>query len=599
MKRGNGRSAAPEPIAVVGLGCRFAGEADSPERFWELLISGRSATGRVPEDRWQPYKDLGPDFAAALRRATRWGAFLPEITGFDAEFFGISPREAEIMDPQQRIMLEVTWEALEHAGLPPHELAGADVGVFVGVGSDDYGRRMLENLPGIEAWTGIGGAMCAAANRVSHALDLRGPSLAVDTACSASLVAVHLACQSLRVGESTVALAAGVNLVISPGLTLTLDAAGAMAPDGRCKSFDVAADGYGRGEGCGVLVLKRLADAAQDGDRVLALILGSAVNQDGRTNGIMAPSGVAQEHVLDRACRQAGVAPETVGYVEAHGTGTRLGDPLEVSALGSVYGSGRDPSGPCLIGSVKTNIGHLEAAAGIAGLIKTILALGHDEIPPSLNFTTPNPAIEWDTVGLRVVSDRTPWPSSGHPRRAGVSGFGYGGTIAHVVLEQAPSAAPGKTSADPEGPRLFPLSAGSDTALRQQAARLADWLGGPGRSTSLASVGHTLALRRSHLIHRAAVVADDRQELITKLRLLAEGRASLDVVTDATPAEPGAGLVWVFSGHGSQWIGMGRELLATEPAFAAVLDELDPIYREEIGFTPRQVTAGDVSATAR
>lgn len=589
-----------EPVAVVGLGCRLPGGADSPERFWDLLNSGRSVTGKVPEDRWQPYKDLGPDFTAALRRTTRWGAYLPEITGFDAEFFGISPREAEIMDPQQRIMLEVTWEALEHAGIPPHGLAGTDAGVFVGVGSDDYGRRMLENLPGIEAWTGIGGAMCAVANRVSHALDLRGPSLAVDTACSASLVAVHLACQSLRLGESTVALAAGVNLIISPGLTLTLDAAGAMAPDGRCKSFDAAADGYGRGEGCGVLVLKRLADASADGDRVLALILGSAVNQDGRTNGIMAPSKVAQEHVVDRACRQAGVAPETVGYVEAHGTGTRLGDPVEASALGAVYGTGRDPSRPCLIGSVKTNIGHLEAAAGIAGLIKTILALGHDEIPPSLNFTTPNPAIGWDVIGLRVVSDHTRWPSSDHPRRAGVSGFGYGGTIAHVVLEQAPRAAPGKTSANPEEPRLFPLSAGSDTALRQQAARLADWLRDTGHRAPLASVGHTLALRRSHLIHRAAVVSAERHELIARLRLLADGQVSGDVVTDATPAEPGAGLVWVFSGHGSQWDGMGRELLATEPAFASVLDELDPIYREEIGFTPRHVLMdGDLKSVDR
>ncbi|SCF13813.1 6-methylsalicylic acid synthase [Micromonospora haikouensis] len=593
---GPGRSALADtgPVAVIGVGCRFAGGATSPASYWELLRAGRDGIGLLPERRWQVYADLGGDFAAALRRATRWGGFLPDIEGFDAEFFGLSPREAELMDPQQRLLLEVAWEALEHAGIPPQSLAASDAGVFVGVGSDDYGRRLLEHLPTIEAWTGIGSAMCAVANRISYALDLRGPSLAVDTACSASLVALHLACQSVRTGESPVALAAGVNLIISPGLTLTLDAAGATAPDGRCKSFDSTADGYGRGEGAGVLVLKRLGDAYRDGDRVLATILGSAVNQDGRTNGIMAPNADAQRHVLARACAQAGVDPRSVDYVEAHGTGTRLGDPLEASALSAVYGAGREPGRPCLIGSVKSNIGHLEAGAGAAGVIKAVLALGHGEIPPTLHHTTGNPAIDWDDAGLRVVTEPTAWPRTDHPRRAGVSAFGYGGTVAHLVLEQAPPPARREPAATAAG-LLFPLSAASEAALRQQAGDLAAWLSDRTAEATLADVGHTLALRRSHLGRRAAVVAADRDELVTRLRHVADGTPGEGAASGAVPPGPGKGVVWVFSGHGSQWTGMGRELLATEPAFAAVVDTLTPVFLREIGFSPRSVLAeGDL-----
>ncbi|MFF1712014.1 type I polyketide synthase [Streptomyces sp. NPDC058268] len=589
-----------EPIAVLGMACRFAGGADTPEAFWDLLLDGRDGISEVPQERWRVYEAAGPDHAAALRGATRWGGFLDDIAGFDAEFFGLSPREAELMDPQQRLLLEVAWEALEHAGIPPRDLAGSDAGVFVGIGSDDYGRRMLEDLPGIEAWTGIGSAMCAAANRISYALDLQGPSLAVDTACSASLVAVHLACQSLRAGESDVTLAAGVNLMISPGLTLTLDAAGATAPDGRSKSFDASADGYGRGEGCGLLVLKRLVDAQRDGDPVLAVIRGSSVNQDGRTNGIMAPSGTAQEHVLDLACRRAGVAPASIDYVEAHGTGTRLGDPLEAGALSAVFGRNRPDEEPCLIGSVKSNIGHLEAAAGIASLIKVTLALSNGEIPPSLNYSEGNPAIDWDSSGLRVVTERTPWPErEERPVRAGVSGFGYGGTIAHVVMEQAPGrtrpadALPGASRRDEETQlapveRLFPISGGSQAALKAYAGTLADRLSAAGAELSLDSVGHTLALRRSPLAHRAAVVASDHADLVAKLRLLSVGEQSREAVSGTAPSDPGAGLVWVFSGHGSQWSGMGRELLASEPAFAAVIDAIEPVFQEEIGFSPRQ-----------
>lgn len=571
-----------EAIAVIGIGCRLPGGADSPERYWNLLCEGRDTSGPAPADRWRSYADRGPSYAAAARRAVPYGHFLDGVADFDAEFFGLSPREAELMDPQQRLVMETAWEALEHAGTPAGALAGTDAGVYVGVCTGDYGHRLLEDLPDIEAWTGIGAATCAVANRVSYALDLRGPSMAVDTACSASLVAVHLAVQALRAGETDLALAGGVNLILSPGETLTLDAAGTLAPDGRSKSFDAAADGYGRGEGAAVVVLKRLSDAVRDGDVALATILGSAVNQDGHTAGIMAPCGQAQEHVMRRALRQAGVEPGTVGYVEAHGTGTAVGDPLEAAALAAVYGVGRER--PCLIGSAKSNIGHLEGAAGVAGLVKAILAVQRGEIPPS-RLDTPTPAVDWAAAGLRVADRPTPWPEAAHPRRAAVSAFGYGGTVAHVVLEQGP---PAPAPAEGAAGSLFPVSAASRPALRQAAADLAGVAG----QVPPADLGHTLALRRTHLSHRAVVVAENETALAAGLRNLAAGTPHDAVATGRPLADPGPGPVFVFSGHGSQWAGMGRDLLAAEPAFAAVIDELEPVFAEEIGFSPREALSG-------
>jgi 6-methylsalicylic acid synthase len=575
----------PEPIAIVGMSCRFAGGIDSPEKFWQLLRDGGDAIGEIPADRWEWYAAQSRENAAALREVTRHGAFLDDVKGFDADFFDVTPREAALMDPQQRMMLELSWEALEHAGIPPRSLGGSDTGVFFGVGADDYGRRMLEDLPRIEAWTGIGSSFCAVANRVSYVLDLRGPSLVVDTACSSSLVAIHQAAQALRAGECPVALAGGVLVMAAPGLSLVLDAAGATSPDGRCKSFDADADGYGRGEGGGIVVLKRLADARRDGDRILAVLRGSAVHQDGRTNGIMAPSGDAQAHLMRRAYEAAGIDPLTVGYVEAHGTGTRVGDPLEAGAMTEVLGAGRPADRPCLIGSVKPNVGHLEAGAGVTGVIKAILALRHAEIPPSLNFRTPNPAIPWETSGLRVVTERTPWPETDAPRRAGVSGYGYGGTIAHVILEQADEHDAHPSTVDAR-PGLFPLSAASPAALREYADRLVGWLNA-NRTATTADVGHTLARRRAHLPHRAAVFADSRTELINQLGELA-GRG----VEPTTPVG-GPGLVWVFSGHGSQWTGMGRSMLAGDPVFAEVIETLDPIFTEELGVSLRAVIASD------
>jgi 6-methylsalicylic acid synthase len=604
----------PEPIAVIGMGCRLPGGVTSPAEFWTMLLDGRDAVSEVPPERWEDYVQASPENAATLRGTTRAGSFLDDIAGFDAAFFGVVPREAELMDPQQRIMLEVVWEALEHAGIPPASLAGTDAGVYVGVGSDDYGRRLLEDIPRIEAWTGIGAAMCAVANRVSYALDLRGPSFAVDTACSASLVATHLACQALGAGETSVAIVGGVNIMAGPGLTVVLDEAGAISPDGRSKPFDAAADGYGRGEGCGVVVLKRLSDALAAGDRVLAVIRGSGVHQDGRTNGIMAPSGAAQANLLRHVYGTAGIAPDTVDYVEAHGTGTRAGDPIEAGALASTIGAGRAAGAPCLIGSVKSNIGHLEAGSGVASLIKTVLAIGHAQLPRSLHFTEPNPAINWAGAGLRVVTETTPWPATGRPRRAGVSGYGYGGTIAHLIVEQAPAVvggpAPGEPAAmsaggdagghgagagpdrpggdaAPRAPWVFPVSAASEAGLRAHAQRLAEWLDGPGRAVPLASVGHTLAARRAALPQRAAVCAASREELTAQLRAVAAGDEPAGTSTGRpVPTEPGS--VWVFSGHGSQWVGMGRELLVEEPAFAAVIDELGPVFAAELGVTPRE-----------
>ncbi|WP_433571225.1 type I polyketide synthase [Streptomyces sp. CA-251247] len=591
-------------IAIVGIGCRFPGGVDSPQALWELLMDAGDASGPIPEDRWAPQRAQSRENAAVLSRVISNGAFVDDISGFDAAFFGMSATEARQLDPQQRMALEVAWEALEHAGIPASSLAGSDTGVFVGVGTDDYGRRLLEDLPGVEAWTGIGSSLCGVPNRISYTLDLRGPSVAVDTACSSSLVALHQACASLRSGEVPVALAGGVMLMAGPGLTTVLDIAGAISPDGRSKAFDEAANGYGRGEGCGIVVLKRLADARRDGDRVIALVRGSAVHQDGRTDGIMAPSPTAQAHLLRRAYAAAGVAPGEVDYVEAHGTGTKVGDPIEAAALAEVVGDRAPGQGPCLIGSVKTNIGHCEAAAGVAGLIKTALAMQHGVIPPTLTVDGPRKDIPWAESGLSLVAEATPWPAVNRPRLAGVASYGYGGTIAHAVLEQAPVDATqeadasadtaGGTGAAPghAGVTLYPVSSANEPGLAAQAARLADGLG----AHDLADIGHTLARRRAHLAGRGVVVAADKDELTAGLRALAEGETHPAVVT-GDASGPSRAPVWVFSGHGAQWSGMGRELLDDEPVFAAAIDRLGPIYAEELGLTPREVlTSGELGS---
>ncbi|MFD9355179.1 beta-ketoacyl synthase N-terminal-like domain-containing protein [Streptomyces sp. NPDC060031] len=436
---GGGRSSYGDAdLAVVGLGCRLPGGIVSPAGFWELLRSGGDAVTAVPDGRWEPYRQVSPAHAAAVDRASRHGAFLDDVDGFDAEFFGISPAEAAEMDPQQRILLEVAWEALEHAGLPADRLAGSRTGVYVGACSDDHGRTALDDLPSITARTGTGSAMSIIANRLSYALDLRGPSMTVDTACSSSLVALHLARRGLLAGECDTALVGGVNLLLSPGVTLNFGAGGVLSPGGRCRPFSAAADGYVRGEGCLVVAVRRLDDALRDGDRVLAVVRATGTNQDGRSNGLMAPNPAAQEALIREVWATSGLDPAEAGYVEAHGTGTPLGDPIEAAALGAALGGDRAAGSALRIGSVKSNLGHLEGAAGLAGLAKCVLALYHGLIPPTLHHDAPNPRIPLDEWGLSVVDRPTVWARGERPRTAGVSSFGFGGTNAHAVLLEAP-----------------------------------------------------------------------------------------------------------------------------------------------------------------
>jgi phthiocerol/phenolphthiocerol synthesis type-I polyketide synthase A len=583
------RSWVDEPIAVIGLGCRFPGDIFGPEAFWQFLCEGRSAVGKVPPDRWVPFDDGSPEVAAALSGTTRWGSFLADVDAFDAEFFEISPREAAKIDPQQRLLLEVAHEALEHAGIPTDSLRRTQTGVFAGACAGEYAYLASTDLSQVDAWSGTGGALSIIANRVSYFFDLRGPSVTVDTACSSSLVAVHFACQSLRTGDSNLAIAAGVNLLLSPVITRSFDQAEAMSPTGECHAFDASADGFVRGEGCGVVVLKRLTDALRDGDRVLAVVRGSAVNQDGRSNGLMAPNPAAQMAALRAAYANAGVDARDVDYVEANGIGTLLGDPIEARALGTVLGRARPQSAPLLIGSVKSCLGHLDAAAGIAGFIKAVLAVQRGHIPANLNFRTPNPHIPFEDLRLKVVAEQTDWPSTERPRRAGVSSFGFGGTNAHVVLEQGPD--PGRVSCQPE-PVVSTLVVSGKTPARiaSMAGMLADWMEGSGAEVALAEVAHTLNHHRARHAKFATVAALDRGQAVAGLRALAAGYSVPGVVAPHQGAcRPGT--VFVYSGQGSQWAGMGRRLLADEPVFAAAVAELEPVFVDQVGFSLRQVLA--------
>jgi acyl transferase domain-containing protein len=532
-----------EPIAIVGMACRFPGGADSPEAFWRLLRDGRDAIRDVPPERWDASAFYDPDPAAPGKTNLREGGFLDAIDGFDRTFFGISQREAVRMDPQQRLLLELAWEALEDAGIPAQRLIGSRTGVFLGIASSEYALFQVGDPLRTDAFASTGTALCVAANRLSFFFDLRGPSLAVDTACSSSLVAVHQACQSLRSGESKVAVAGGVNLMLWPTTSVNLTKAGLAAVDGRCRAFDAGANGYVRGEGGGLVVLKPLSAALADGDPIHALIRGSAVNQDGKSNGIKTPNRQAQEAVLREALAQAGVPPGRVQYVEAQGTGTLLGDMIEGHALGNVLGAGRAADRPCLIGSVKTNIGHLEAAAGIAGLIKTVLALKHRAIPPSLHYEQPNPHLPFEALGLRVAARSTSWPVGDEPAVAGVSAQGFGGTNAHVVLEAAPPAAASSERPPEAGdaPCLIPLSAQTETALATAARGLGAWLEAHPEA-HLGDVAYTLGVRRDHHDVRLALVAASRDEAIAKLDRFLRGAEVPGLAAGRVPHDrrPGA-----------------------------------------------------------
>jgi acyl transferase domain-containing protein/acyl carrier protein len=579
------RGSAGDLIAIIGIGCRLPGAAD-PEALWRLLRDGVDAITEVPTDRWDVDAFYDPDPAVPGKMNTRWGGFLEHLDQFDPHFFGIAPREAIHMDPQQRLLLEVAWEALEDAGQVPERLIDTRTGVFIGISTNDYGSIQMSDPTAIDAYAGSGSAMSIAANRLSYLLDLRGPSMAIDTACSSSLVAVHVACQSLMTGESSLALAGGVNVILSPGAAINFTKVGVMAQDGRCKTFDARANGYVRSEGAGVVVLKPLSRALADGDPIYAVIRGSAVNQDGRTNGILAPSRWSQESLLRDAYRRAGVSPGQVQYVEAHGTGTFLGDPIEAQALGTVLGTDRPAGSRCAIGSVKSNIGHLESAAGVAGLIKVALMLKHQMIPASLHFQEPNPEIPFDELPLRVAQTLKPWPEEPRPSLAGVSSFGFGGTNAHVVVEEAPpipEAHPHSEDPAPGQAYLLPLSARSPEALRALAVAYRDFLAAAasGAGSSLQDVCYTASARRGHHDFRLAIVGHACEELVEQLETFLQEDGGTAIPRVREPQGPRRKLVFVFPGQGPKWWPLDGELLEREPVFRESLEHCDQLLSQQ------------------
>ena len=587
-----------DPIAIIGIGCRFP-SASGPGAFWELLRDGRDAISEVPKDRWSIESLYDADPQTPGKMNTRWGGFLEQVDRFDPEFFGISPREAARIDPQQRLLLEVAWEALEDAGQAQGRLAGSATGVFVGISTNEYSQIQLRDLDSIDAYLGTGNALSIAANRLSYFFDFHGPSIVSDTACSSSLVAVHLACRSLWEGEANVALAAGVNLILSPAYTINFTKAGAMAPDGRCKAFDSRANGYVRAEGAAVVILKPLSRAMADGDPIYALILGTAVNNDGRTNGLMAPNPQAQVAVLSDAYRRAGVSPGHVSYVEAHGTGTLLGDPIEARALGKVVGLNRPGPHPCAIGSVKTNIGHLESAAGIAGLIKVALSLKHKTIPASIHFENPNPHIPFEELSLRVQQETAPWPDDSRPRIAGVNSFGFGGTNAHAVLQEAPaSLTRSDEDEDASGQaELLTLSAHSPDALRDYARSYTHYFreGGAGHALHLRDITYTASARRHHHDFRLSAVGRSHKELAEQLEAFLRGEARTGLSSGRIVTAENRKLVFVFPGQGSQWEGMARKLYEREPVFRDTLKHCDLAMRQYVEWSLLEKLAGEPS----
>ncbi|MFD4545073.1 SDR family NAD(P)-dependent oxidoreductase [Streptomyces sp. NPDC058466] len=571
--------ASDEPVALVAMACRLPGGVSDPEGLWRLVAEGRDAVGPFPAGRWDVEALYDPDPEALGKSYAREGGFLDDddLQLFDAGFFGITPKEAAAMDPQQRLLMETAWEALERAGIVPAALAGSTTGVYVGMfGSDYLAGSRLDQLDG---YVGTGSALSVASGRLAYALGLNGPALTVDTACSSSLVALHLAAQGLRSGECDLALAGGVTVMVTPQTFVEFSRLRGLSPTGRCRSFSDDADGAIWAEGAGLVVLKRLSDARRDGDEVLAVLRGTAVNQDGRSQGLSAPNGPAQEQVIRRALELSGLEPADIDYVEAHGTGTTLGDPIEANALSAVFGDARPQGRPLRLGSLKSNIGHAQAASGVVGLIKVVQSLRHQTLPRTLHADTPSRHVDWDSSGLRLLHEEEVWPSTPErPRRAGVSAFGISGTNAHVILEEAPP-----VEAEPErevtpGKRLFVLSGRSEAALRGQAARLARYVT---EDSALADVAHTLARHRSHFERRAAIVAADRDELLPRLDALASGRAPL-----ASPRAEQAGKVaFVFAGHGGQWPGMGLELAAESEAFREELGRIDEAVRRHVGWS--------------
>ncbi|MDT5357565.1 MAG: polyketide synthase 5, partial [Mycobacterium sp.] len=571
------------PVAVIGMGCRLPGGINSPEQLWDALLRGDDLVTEIPPERWDADDYYDPEPGVPGRSASKWGAFLDDVAGFDAEFFGISEREAISLDPQHRLLLESSWEAMEHAGVTPETMRESLTGVFVGLTHFDY-QLVTADSPAMEEPYGYqGNILSMASGRIAYTLGLQGPALTVDTACSSGLVAVHMACRSLIDGESEMAFAGGAFVMLEPRKFVAGTAQGHLSPTGHCHAFDVAADGYVCGEASAVVLLKRLPDALRDGDRILAVVRGTAANQDGHTVNISTPSLSAQTAVYQTALAAAGVDARSVGMVEAHGTGTSVGDPIEYTSLSKLYGV----ESPCALTSVKTNLGHAQSASGTLGLIKAVLALQHGVVPPNLHFTRlPDELARIDTK-LFVPQAITEWPANGqHPRRAAVSSYGVSGTNAHAILEQAPATP--ATFADHNGEAetavaaslLFPVSSTSADELRRTAGRLADWVHAHD-DVALPDLAYTAARRRAHRPIRTAVIASSRPELTAALREVAEG----DTPYEAAVGRDDRGPVWVFSGQGSQWAAMGAQLLATEPVFAAMVAQIEPVIARECGFS--------------
>jgi acyl transferase domain-containing protein len=582
-----------EPIAIIGMACRFPGGVESPEAFWQLLRAGVDAIVEVPRERWDVDALYDPELAKVGKMCTRWGGFLDRVDEFDAAFFGISPREAVDMDPRQRLLLEVSWEAIERAGMPADSLLGSRSGVFLGImNNDDYAalKRLSDDPSRVRSHHGTGTATSVAAGRLAYALGLHGPAMAIDTACSSSLVAVHQAMQSLRAGECRMALAGGVNTILSPELTLSYSLNGMLSPEGRCKTFDASADGYVRSEGCGIVVMKRLSDAIANGDHVLALLKGSAINQDGRTSGLTAPSGLAQQAVVREALAGAAVLPSQVSYVEAHGTGTPLGDPIEIQALGEVFKDGRSSAEPLRVGSVKTNLGHMEAAAGIGGLMKVVLALRHETVPAHLHLKSENPMLGLEKLPCSIPTHACSWEGSA-PRIAGVSSFGFSGTNAHVVVCEAP-----RQMAAPPAParaaELVVLSAKSPQALTASAARLAAHLDAHPEQ-ELASIAYSLATTRTHHAHRLAMAVSSRAGLSGALEAVTRGEQR----TGTVRGEARSGkLAWLFTGQGAQELGMGRGLWHAWPVFREAIERAWGAIDRYLGEPLRDIMWGEEAA---
>jgi acyl transferase domain-containing protein len=570
------KSGQRQPIAIIGMGCRFPGGADSPEALWQLLVQGRDAIVDAPSDRWDLDRPIDALRDAEGRPRRPQGGFLDRVDLFDPLFFGISPREAETMDPQQRLLLEVAWETLEHAGLSPEEIQGSRTGVFLGMTGNDFSQRLLDqDLPNLDGYMATGGSHSVAAGRLSYTLHLSGPCLSINTSCSSSLVAVSAACDSLRLGRSDLALAGGVSLILTPEATVIMAKGGMLSPGYRCKAFDGDADGFVRGEGCGLIALKRLADAERDGDRILAVIRGSAVNQDGRSSGLTAPNGTAQQALLREALADAGLAPAQVQFVETHGTGTALGDPIEAQALAAVFGAGRPADQPLVLGAIKANFGHLEAAAGIAGLMKLVLAMEHGKIPPLLHLKTPNPHLDWSALPLALPTGTSPWPGERTARAGGVSSFGVSGTNAHLLLTGSPEPI-AATSALDRPQHLLCISARSEQAMRTLAERYADFLAG---DANPADVCHTANRGRAHHGHRLAVAGATSAQLRERLLMFLGGKAHGAIragkADDSQPPE----IAFLFTGQGSQYAGMARDLYVTQPAFREALDRCGEVLR--------------------